>query len=242
MGRLHTELSRLYLSPVAEGDSAVDHSRLFTSNGLTRALVLSLARPADWDALSRVWQGVQADLELPAPAIAVCGAEGYQLWFSLVQPVTVAQAQDFLELLRLRYLGAVAPRRITLWPTQSGHTRLVPALQADTGQWSAFVSSDLAAVFADDPSLDLPPGEDNQADLLSRLKCTKPAELETALAHLRPAATPSPSSAPSVVATLAQQDPRSFLLTVMNDTSVPLALRIEAAKALLPLPATRDNA
>lgn len=234
MGRLHTELSRLYLGPTAEGDSAVDESRLFTRDGLTRALVLGLTRPADWDAMSRVWQGVQADLELPAPAIAVCGAEGYQLWFSLAQPVPVAQAQAFLEWIRLRYLSTVAPRRITPWPTQSGHTRLVPALQADTGQWSAFVSSDLAAVFADDPSLDLPPGEDNQADLLSRLKSIQPGELQAALELLQPEAISPPAAAPSAPTSHTSQDPRSFLLAVMNDTGVPLALRIEAAKALLP--------
>ncbi len=239
MGRLHTELSRLYLCPPVEGKSAVDESRLFDTHGLTRALVLGLARPADWDAMSRVWQGVQADLELPAPAIAVCGADGYQLWFSLAQPVPVAQAQDFLQQLCARYLSAVAPRRITLWPTQAGHTRLVPALQVDTGQWSAFVSSDLAAVFADDPSLDLPPGEDNQADLLSRLKSIQPAELDAALQRLQPEETLPPPSAPSVNTRHAPQDPRSFLQAVMNDTSVPLALRIEAAKALLSDPQSR---
>ena len=239
MGRLHTELSRLYLGPAAEGDSAVDDSRLIDSHGLTRALVLGLARPADWEAMSRVWQGVQADLELPAPAIAVCGADGYQLWFSLAQPVTVAQAQDFLQRLCGRYLSAVAPRRITLSPAATGHTRLVPALQADTGQWSAFVSSDLAAVFADDPSLDLPPGEDNQADLLSRLKSIQPAELEAALQHLQPEETLPLASAPSTETNLTPRDPRSFLLAVMNDTAVPMALRIEAAKALLSDPQSR---
>lgn len=239
MGRLHAELSRLYLCPPAGDRDAVDDSRLIDANGLTRALVLGLAQPADWDAMSRVWQGVQADLELPAPAIAVCGADGYQLWFSLVQPVTVAQAHDFLERLRLRYLSTVAPRRITLSPGPAGHTRLVPALQADTGQWSAFVSSDLAAVFADDPSLDLPPGEDNQADLLSRLKSMKPAELEAALERLQPEETLPPASAPSTKIRHAPQDPRSFLQAVMNDASVPLALRIEAAKALLTDPQSR---
>lgn len=233
MGRLHTELSRLYLCPPAGDQDAVDESRLLDAHGLTRALVLGLAQPADWDAMSRVWQGVQADLELPAPAIAVCGAEGYQLWFSLAQPVTVAQAQEFLELLRLRYLSTVAPRRIVCSPSPTGHTRLVPALQADTGQWSAFVSSDLAAVFADDPSLDLPPGEDNQADLLSRLKSIQPAELEAALQRLQPEETLSPARAPSSETSRTAQDPRSFLQAIMNDTSVPLALRIEAAKALL---------
>ncbi len=239
MGRLHTELSRLYLGPPAESQDAVDDSRLIDTHGLTRALVLGLAQPADWDAMSRVWQGVQADLELPAPAIAVCGADGYQLWFSLAQPMPVAQAQDFLERLRLHYLSTVAPRRITLSPSQAGHTRLVPALQADSGQWSAFVSSDLAAVFADDPSLDLPPGEDNQADLLSRLKSIQPAELEAALQRLQPEEALQPASADSAKASHAPQDPRSFLQAVMNDASVPLALRIEAAKALLSDPQSR---
>jgi hypothetical protein len=234
MKRLHNELSRLYLDQPAGVQAAVDDSRLLDSNGLTRALVLGLARPAEWEALSRVWQGVQADLELPAPAIAVCGAEGYQLWFSLVQPVPAAQARAFLELLRLRYLGSIAPRRVTLWPTPSQHAHLVPALQADSGQWSAFVSSDLAAVFADDPSLDLPPGEDNQADLLSRLRSIKPAEFDAALQRLRPEAEPFAASDASPVTTTAHQTPRDFLLAVMNDASVPLALRIEAAKALLP--------
>ena len=233
MSRLHTELARLYLSPPAEGESVVDESRLLDANGLTRTLVLGLARPADWDAMGRVWQGVQADLALPAPAIAVCGADGYQLWFSFVQPVPIAQAQAFLELLRLRYLSAVAPGRMALLPTPTQHARLVPALQADTGQWSAFVSADLAAVFADDPTLDLPPGEDNQADLLSRLKSIKPAEFEAALQRLAPAAEPMFASGPAMNASPTAQDPRSFLHAVMNDATVPLALRIEAAKALL---------
>ena len=234
MGRLHTELSRLYLGPPTGDQDAVDDSRLIDTQGLTRTLVLGLAQPADWDAMSRVWQGVQADLELPAPAIAVCGADGYQLWFSLVQPMPVAQAQDVLQRLCGRYLSTVAPRRITLSPGMAGHTRLVPALQADSGQWSAFVSSDLAAVFADDPSLDLPPGEDNQADLLSRLKSIKPADLQAALERLQPETPQPPTVGHSVRADPAPQDPRSFLLAVMNDTAVPLALRIEAAKALLP--------
>lgn len=236
MKRLHSELSRLYLGPSVEGKDAADEARLFDAHGLTRALVLGLARPADWDAVSRVWHGVQADLELPAPAIAVCGAEGYQLWFSLAQPVPVLQAQAFLEQVRVRYLDTVAPRRIAVWPQPNQHARLVPALQADTGQWSAFVSSDLAAVFADDPSLDLPPGEDNQADLLSRHKSIQPAELEAAMERLLPDVTTVESSKPASTANPASQDPRRFLLAVMNDASVPLALRIEAAKALLPGP------
>ena len=54
-------------------------------------MVLELTGPADWDVLSAVWRGVQADLELPAPAIAVSGTDGLQLWFSLEAPVPAAQ-------------------------------------------------------------------------------------------------------------------------------------------------------
>jgi hypothetical protein len=36
-------------------------------------MVLELARPAEWPPLARVWQAVQAELGLPAPAIAVSG-------------------------------------------------------------------------------------------------------------------------------------------------------------------------
>ena len=43
----------------------------------------------------------------------------------------------------------------------------VPQLQAETGRWSAFVAPDLAAVFGDEPVLDIPPGDEAQAELLA---------------------------------------------------------------------------
>jgi hypothetical protein len=116
---------------------------------------------------STVWRGVQTDLELPAPAIAVSGVDGYQLWFSLAEPVSVAQASAFLEALRGRYLSQVAPGRLAMRPAVDAaspdnirHALLVPALQPATGQWSAFVAPDLAAIFAEEPWLDLPPNPD----------------------------------------------------------------------------------
>lgn len=209
LNRLQTELQRLDLAG--------------------SALVLELTGPGAWGALARAWHGVQADLQLPAPAIAVNGTDGYQLWFALSQAAPAAQAAAFLAALRGRYLADVAPEHIrTHTPPVLG----VPPLEQSPGRWSAFVAPDLAAVFADDPCLDLTPGADAQADLLSRLQRIAPADLERALAGLTPSAA-VPSGGEAVEPDRTQTDPRRFLEGVMNDPAVALSLRIEAAKALL---------
>lgn len=114
--------------------------------------------------------------------------------------------------------------------------RPVPALQADSGVWSAFVATDLAPMFADEPWLDMPPNPDGQAQLLAPLKSIPPAEFELALQQLRPTTgLTAPGLASNALAlTAASLDPKRFLLDVMNNDSLDLALRIEAAKALLP--------
>ncbi|OOG87875.1 hypothetical protein B0E41_03075, partial [Hydrogenophaga sp. A37] len=125
------------------------------------------------------------------------------------------------------------------------HATRIPALHPDTGRWSAFVAPDLPAVFGDDPSLDFQPGEDAQAELLSRLASITPDAWQAALARLQPAAvvaapTPTAVPTPPLAASTPHhalngpyQDPRRFLMDVMNDPTVALAYRIEAAKALL---------
>lgn len=227
--RLATELRRLYLAPGAAGPAQPG------PGGQVRAMVLELARPAGWDALSRVWQGVQADLDLPAPGIAVSGVDGYELWFSLAQPLAATQAIAFLDLLCRRYLADIAPERLALLP-RDGVSIAPPPAEARPGRWSAFLAQDLAALFVEEPWLDLPPGPDQQAELLSRLASIKPAELDRALARLAPAQAQQPASATASPApgTGRAQDPKAFLLDVMNDRAVALALRIDAAKALLP--------
>jgi hypothetical protein len=240
MNTLQAELRRLYLpddsnSPNASGDGP----GLIASDGRVRALVLELARPADWSVLSAVWQGVQADLQLPAPAVAASGIDGYQLWFSLVQSVSVDQAITFLESLRRRYLGAIAPERIGLMPSATRHPRMVPALQGDTGRWSAFVAPDLAAIFSDAPWLDVCPSPEAQANVLSRLASIEPAAFQAALDGLGPVAEPQAGGADrhAVAEPVSHGnalDPQRFLRDVMNDPAVALHLRIEAAKALLP--------
>ena len=211
MDRLQTELMRLY-GP-QDGRSGV------------RAMVLEVAKPAGWDALSKLWQGVQVDFELPAPAIAVSGTDAYQLWFSFAEGVPHGEALDFMQALSKRYLGEAAQARVAVHPAGA----VMPPFEAAPRQWAAFVAADLAALFADERWLDLAPGVDAQADLLSRLHSTKAQDWSRAFARLVPTGGASvDDSAPSL------DDPRRFLLEVMNDRSVDLRLRIEAAKALLP--------
>lgn len=252
MNRLSSELQRLYTCAHAAAGHAPAHT--VTPDGLTRCLVLQLGSPAAWAPVSRLWRALQADLHLPAPAIAIDGANGYQLWLSLQQPVTVEQAHQFLVGLRQRYLPEVPDQRLQLWPQSNppvyAHAPPVPALQPPQGggpdgeRWSAYVAPDLAPVFEDNPSLDLPPGSDGQADLLSTLKSISPdawAQALQTLAPLPPVVPAMPSPGPSQPAKPADTPsggaattPRQFLQRVMNDDTVDLPLRIEAAKALLP--------
>jgi hypothetical protein len=92
------------------------------------------------------------------------------------------------------------------------------------------VAPDLAPLFVDEPWLDQPPGADAQAELLSRVQPATPEAFARALAKLAPAAAAPGTGRP---ATGDRADPRQFLLSVMQDASVDLQLRIEAAKALL---------
>ena len=253
MNKLQSELNRLYLPrPMERAETDVPSSALMDPSDRVRAMVMELTRPPSWEALSRVWHGVQTELELPAPAIAVSGIDGLQLWFSLAEPIAVARAHAFLECLRQRFLAEIESTRVRLMPVpdasairQERHARLVPALQEHTGNWSAFLAPDLVPIFADTPWLDIAPNEEGQAALLRGIEVTKQAVFEAALEKLGPTMHPSQSIvevAASVdeplthgrpEAACADGDPKRFLLHIMNDGNVALALRIEAAKALL---------
>lgn len=192
-------------------------------------MVLELVRPPAWEQLSGVWHGVQAELGLPAPAIAVSGTEGLQLWFSLAEPITPGRAVQFLEALRQRFMPDVEPGRVRVL-TQPPP---VPAEQGASGNWSAFVAPDLAPVFADAPWLDIPPNDEGQAALLGGISVAGRQDVEAALALLGASHGPVEEAVGVSAAAPTQADPVRFLQQVMQDASVPLALRVEAAKALL---------
>ncbi|MBL0726562.1 hypothetical protein [Piscinibacter sp. HJYY11] len=235
MNRLQAEWLRLYLpAGVRDPDAG---TALSDGQGQLRALVIEVSKPAEWDALAAVWRGVQDELGLPPPGIAVSGTDGLQLWFSLAETVSATRGAAFLAGLRRRYLAGVAGPRVRLCPDEAApqcRAALVPSQQPETGNWSAFVAPGLAPVFADTPWLDVPPGIDGQADLLARLECIKPEDFDKALRGLREAA-PSPAApTPQPARPAGDVDPRRFLQQVLNDEGAPLALRVEAAKALLP--------
>jgi hypothetical protein len=254
MDRLQAQRQRLF------GDgSATDGlpAPTLDAQGRTRTLVLGLARPADWTALSRVWQGVQQDAGLPAPAIAVSGQDALQLWFALAQPVAAADGAAWLAKLCQTYWADLPMARVQVWPqpdTQNPcgwrHAPHWPGQAVGEERWSAFIAPDLAPVFEAEPWLDVAPGADGQADLLARLH-TVPAQGVVA-----PSAAPAGYTAPAgpedspargagalaattpAVPTLVgpYRDAAQFLWAVVNDSAVPLALRIDAAKALLGQP------
>jgi len=263
MNKLQTELSRLYLTHDVSSesqDSTETAFSLINAKGQVRAMVIEVAQQASLDGVASLWQGVQADLGLPAPTIAVSGIDGCQVWFSLVEPVPIAVAHDFLESLRLRYLSDIAPRHIRLKPvsdasaeTAEQHARMVPALQAATGHWSAFVAPGLISMFADEPWLDMPPNPDAQASLLSSFESIKSADFRQAQDRLQSPISPVLQASPDIervpldttghenaqpdTRPVSEQEalsPKRFLLSVMNDPAIALHLRIEAAKALLP--------
>ncbi|VTY24253.1 Uncharacterised protein [Xylophilus ampelinus] len=245
MTRLAAEFRRLY-APAPGGDTS--DMALVGLGGEVRALVMELMAPPAWDNLRPVWQGVQVELGLPAPAIAVSGVDALQLWFSLADAVTAQEGHAFLHALRRRFLPDVPIRRLRLWPSAaSGHVRPVPECQAASGDWSAFVAPDLAPVFGDTPWLDIPPGDEGQAALLAGLESIPRAVFDAAVAGLGDqgsgaadpmAADRADSGAPAPAVSPALQtnptdDPLIFLQQVMGDERVPLGLRVEAAKALL---------
>lgn len=243
MSRLQAQWQRLYEPAASQSPTPPT----------VRTMVLELSRPADWSAVARLWQAVQEDMGLPAPGIAINGLDGYQLWFSLTSPITTPQAVAFLELLHARYWAEIPPERIGIMPALTGHggqglkplrqLGAIPPFAAREGQWAAFVARDLAPVFADTPWLDIPPNPDGQADLLNALRSgdadmIPPLPAQRPMPASQPPEGPAPSAAEPSSSSPAghkgTQDPREFLLQVMNDPSVDMALRIEAAKALLP--------
>ncbi len=142
-----------------------------------------------------------------------------------------AERAHLLEGLRARYLADVGSAPVRLF-SDAAAMPVAPGVEVAPQRWSAFVTHDLAAVFADTPWLDIPPSDEGQAAILRTLDPISPAALAFALSRLEPTRDAAPAAAARIVGA-GGADPARFLAGVMNDETAPLALRIEAAKALL---------
>ena len=233
---------------------------LVSPAGMARAMVVSFARATDWEQVANLYQAVQDELDLPAPAVSVSGRKGYSLWFSLAEALPLAQMQAFLAALRLKYLADIPLAHLELQPDALAIKTLAPARHNTTGKWSAFIDPSMGSMFIVEPGLEMAPILDRQAGMLAGLKSIKTANFQRALSILQapseldgePALTlaeaaarlPTKVSRPPDLADgyrysklgegNTYADPRDFLLAVMNDSSVGVKQRIKAAKALLP--------
>jgi hypothetical protein len=273
MNRFIAELTRLYLLPgqewqtwqpnhdgepayVAEGILTTDAlaERLATGskvgftlvspNGMVRTMVISFARGSYWEQVAALYQGVQEDFDLPAPAISVSVEDGYQIWFSLLEPVPLLQAQAFLSTLRLKYLADIPVSRLKFRPGAEGSENphslsvlpLMPTAKEPTERWSAFIDPSMGSMFIDEPWLEMAPDLDQQAAMLAGVEPVKAEDFQRVLTIMQ--ATPVSSGGDQLASSPGLgshfTDPKSFLMAVMNDPQASLRDRIEAAKALLP--------
>lgn len=242
MNRLPLELDRLYgLRPSPrDGLAAEGVGEAGLGHGM-RAAVLAVSLPAGWRELSTVWRGVQSDLELPAPAIAVSGIDALQLWFSFASPTSASEGTRFLQGLRARYLSEVGSSHVRLC-SESAELPVAPCVEITSQRWSAFVTHDLASVFAETPWLDIPATDEGQATILRALEPIQQVAFEAALNKLgaiknamplEPPASERAGAGSAEIAGQRDSDPARFLSGVMKDETAPLALRIEAARILL---------
>lgn len=256
MNKLESELQRLYFFPSqawlgAKSESDNPHINLITATGLVRCLVISVKDGGAWQQVAALYQGIQDELELPAPAISVSVEDGYQIWFSLAEPVALQLAQDFMEGLCRKYLAETKAAKLKLRPGTADALKFVPKIPArqDTSErWSAYIDPTMGSMFVEETWLEMTPILDKQAGMLAGLKSTNTEDFHRALSTLQtmPETDASPP-ADKAESTQFQQsskntldigngfsNPKNFLLAVMNDPTAKAEQRIQAAIALLP--------
>lgn len=245
------ELSATALAQGLAGEAPVQLA-LASGEGSVRGMVLRFTHRGDWPRVAELYQSLQEELELPAPAMVASADDGYQLWLSLAEATPVPVARDFLAALCTRYLADLRPAAIAIVPgagSDNGLVGLVPALHAANGKWSAFIDPGMGSMFIDESGLDMAPNLERQAEMLAGLRSISPAALQRAQHLLIAVAAPdlakpatNPPGAPASGSLSGSfSDAQSFLLAVINDPSVSLSQRIEAATALLPYTARKST-
>ena len=196
MQKLIAQLRRLYLledgvppevlKQHLSGETTVPVS-LVAANGTTRAIVIPFDKLTEgdeaqhWTVLCTVANALQSELNLPAPAVSISGAQGYRLWLSLAASVPTAVVQQFMQSLHQAYFPTMAlAADAALAPVE-----LPPCLHHETGRWAAFINPGLGASFAEESGLEMAPPFAGQTALLDGLKSISEAQLLHAMTLLQ---------------------------------------------------------
>ena len=255
MSKLESELQRLYCLPGRAWSGTKSESEnpqidLITATGLVRCFVISIKNGAAWPQIATLYQGIQDEFELPAPAISISVEEGYQIWFSLAEPVTLQAAQNFMEGLCRKYLAETKTAKLKCRPGITDDLKSVPKVPARekaSDRWSAYIDPTMGSMFIEESWLEMTPSLDKQAGMLTGLKSIRPedfdrvssalqSQLETeTIPPAKKAETLQLSPAKTILGTSGNfSNPQCFLLAVMNDPTANAEHRIQAAIALLP--------
>jgi hypothetical protein len=105
------------------------------------------------------------------------GTTGFRLWMSFEEPVTVATAQHFVDLL----CAACCPDVILPAQGVQVPVELPPCKSQASGKWAAFINPGMGASFADEPALEMAPPLAAQAAFLHGLQSISHAQLQHAL-------------------------------------------------------------
>lgn len=210
MKKLIAELTRLYLAPGQVQPDELEQQLRGAPGaaarridaGLTRAVAIAFRKTGalddaqHWTLLCSVANALQGELDLPAPAVSISGADGFHLWLSLQTPTPVAQLRRFLERLHRAYFPDMALDEDAVL----AHVALPPCLNPGTGKWAAFINPGLGASFADESGLEMAPPLAGQVALLAGLQSITAAQLAHAMQVLEPRdAAGAPLPAPAAV-------------------------------------------
>lgn len=224
------ELRRLY----AAADLAADAAQLplIDAAGAARALLVEFPQASDWPSVGATLSYLADELALPRPALSVSVSGAFTLWLAFAMPQPLPQLAAFYDGLRAACLSDLPGERLRCHPLSGvAAVPLVPAFDADLERWSAFIDPGMGSMFVSEPGLEFPPNPERQAEMLAGLRAIEDRQLAKAMAQL-----PTPLQAPAAGALPLSghfTDPAAFLLAVMNDASLPVGERINAASALL---------
>lgn len=237
MHKLISELARLYL---ADGQQDTDGqpltpevlarqvtggpavtAQLLSQAGLVRTLVLEFGGKGGgekhWSELCAIANALQHELELPAPAVSISGRTSFYLWLSLESAVPLAQARQFLQLLRTVFLPASTDILATAPAAFLESVELPPCLQP-SGKWAAFIHPGMGASFVDEPGLDMPPPLHAQLGFVESLRSMTAAQFAQALSVLQQHAGVAAVSAPAPAAAAVTAPPSGGGLLLQDAT------------------------